>query len=321
MGGADGGTSGRGRWCRGVFFNKKPLTALCVLIHTTTITPKPKKSGLAPLRGWVAVLYTSTPGHTHTVLRISPTTPGWSVKETKEVLLTKGNNPNIVLWSADPGSADGWIALGETLPHLSLNADTLDTNGVVNHTDTRTKKASVVNPMSPPHPRRLPGDGNDTVSFFITPNPLAFVDPLAHHTMTVYRMNTSFHRSAIATIDLPKVGARCPPPPPLPPLPMPSSIRVECRCSVLSFLFPMMGFLLLFSLFRSTTSIRSRSPRPGSSSLRTLSTTSSSTRRWGLTSSTSSPGTSTPTPRSMSSTSRRARSRWKPPTPPFAFTT
>ena len=29
---------------------------------------------------------------------ISPTTPGWTSQEVKEVLLTKGNNPNIVLW-------------------------------------------------------------------------------------------------------------------------------------------------------------------------------------------------------------------------------
>ena len=34
----------------------------------------------------------------------------------------------------------------------------------------------------------------------------AFVDPLAHHTLTVYRMNTTFFRHPIATIDLPKVN-------------------------------------------------------------------------------------------------------------------
>ena len=58
--------------------------------------------------------------------------------------------------------------LGETLPHLSINADSLSTYGVVNHSDTLTKHSSTVTPMSPPHPRRMPGkDTNDTVSFFI----------------------------------------------------------------------------------------------------------------------------------------------------------
>ena len=46
---------------------------------------------------------------------------GWTPKEVKDVLLTRGNNPNIVLWPTTTGAgADGWIALGETLPHLCV---------------------------------------------------------------------------------------------------------------------------------------------------------------------------------------------------------
>lgn len=128
---------------------------------------------------------------------ISPTTPGWSLSETKKVLLTKWNNPNINLWPVQGSAPEGWVALGETLPHLAIHAENLDTLGTVNYTDS-LKVSTTITPMSPPHPQRL---GNDTISFYIEPS----LDPLVPHKLTLYRMNASFYRHKITELKLKKV--------------------------------------------------------------------------------------------------------------------